>query len=157
MVRDPIATSKSIFEMLCDHAGRFNIAMRCWNGDIWGPADAAATIVLRHPGSLRSALLARSDLTAGEAYVFDDIDIEGDIIAALEFVAGLGDLRSDHRGALRLLGKIRTLPSDNRRSTGTRPTRSGRLHSKKRDAASIGSHYNAGNEFFQHFLDPKMV
>jgi len=131
--------------------------MRAWTGETWGPSDPTATIVLQHPGALRSALLARSDLTAGEAYVFDDIDIEGDILAALEFVASLGDLRSDHLGALRLLRLIRQLPADNKRSRQTRPPRKGRLHSKERDSISISTHYDTGNDFFQLFLDPMMV
>jgi hypothetical protein len=37
-------------------------------------------------------LIPTNELSAGEAYVFDDIDIEGDIFSVLEFAAGLQDL-----------------------------------------------------------------
>jgi len=155
---DALTTSKLVYEKLVSMADGHIVAMRAWNGEVWGPSNAPATIVLNHPGALRALLLPPSDLTGGEAYIFNDVDIEGDIGEALRFAA---DLQSNHvgrLGSLRLLRQLRKLPADNRRSAHGRPKKEGRrLHSKKRDKTSVTAHYNTGNDFFRLFLDPAMV
>ncbi len=154
---DALATSKAIFDELTRHAGGPRIAVRAWTGETWGPGDAPATIVLQHPGALRALLLPPNDLTAGEAYIFNDIDIEGDILAALEFATRLETMRNHRFRVLNLMRKLRTLPVANRRREHVRPTKKGRLHTKRRDERSVNAHYNTGNQFFQLFLDPLMV
>ncbi|HEX2153779.1 MAG TPA: cyclopropane-fatty-acyl-phospholipid synthase family protein [Acidimicrobiia bacterium] len=129
--------------------------VRAWNGLEWGPSDASATLVLRHPGSLRALLWPPSDLTAGEAYVFDDVDIEGDIVSVMRFGAGL--LEAGWLTRLRLLRLIRHLPRDHRRHETERPRFAGRLHSIRRDRAAVSHHYDTGNDFFALFLDPNLV
>jgi cyclopropane-fatty-acyl-phospholipid synthase len=131
-------------------------AVRTWTGETWGPEDAAATLVLMHESALRVMFLPPSDLVAGEAYIFGDIDIEGDIFAALTFGAGLDDARRHPVKALKLMRRLRKLP-ETPGHEDRRPARGGRVHSKSRDADSVRYHYDTGNEFFASFLDPRMV
>ena len=131
-------------------------AVRTWTGETWGPDDAAATLVLNHPSAFRVMLMPPSDLVAGEAYVFGDVDIEGDIFSALAFAAGLDQARRHPVKALKLMRKLRKLP-DAPGHSDQRPARSGRLHSKERDEGAVRHHYEAGNVFFASFLDPAMV
>ncbi len=152
----PLEISKQVYEYLVDVAGDPVPAMRAWNGTTWGDPHAPATIVLQHPGSLRAMLLPPSDLTAGEAYVFDDVDLEGDILFVLDFARRLEPLARQRRKALRVLRLIRQLPTEHRRPE-RRPTLRGRVHSKRRDKAAVSAHYDTGNDFFQTFLDPLMV
>jgi len=154
---DALATSKAIFDELAGYAGEPHIAMRTWTGETWGPTDAPATIVLQHPGALRALFVQPRDLEAGEAYIFNDVDIEGDILAALDFADRLQAIRDHQLRAVNLMRKLRTLPASNRRSENVRPSTRGRLHAKRRDARSVTAHYNTGNDFFQLFLDPLMV
>src|SRR5207253_788086 len=50
------------------------------DGSTWGRADQPRlTLVLEHPGALRAMFLNPSELTLGEAYIYNDFDIEGDI------------------------------------------------------------------------------
>ena len=154
---DPLAVSRSVFEKLAAIAGEPAVAVRAWNGEVWGPRDASATLVLNHPGALRALLLPASDLAAGEAYIYDDVDIEGSILEAMRFGGRLQSMRRRRLASLRLVRQLRNLPADNRRSTHTRPEKRGRLHSKGRDEASVTAHYNTGNDFFRLFLDPAMV
>jgi len=156
-VAEALSTSEKIFRTLLAHAGSDEVAMRSWTGDLWGSADAPAVISLKHPGSLRALLLPPNDLVAGEAYIYDDIDIEGDILAAVSFGEKLQSLRSDRKVLLRLVPRLLTLPRENRRSARQRPVSRGRLHSKTRDSVAVTAHYNTGNEFFSTFLDPLMV
>ena len=154
---DALAISRSVYGRLVAMAGEPVVAMRAWNGEVWGPSDAPATVVLNHPGALRALLLPFADLTAGEAYMYDDVDIEGSILAAVRFASPLQSMPRRRLGSLGLIRQLRKLPAENRRSTHTRPERRGRLHSKNRDQAAVTAHYDTGNDFFGQFLDPAMV
>ena len=154
---DALAMSRSVYKRLAAMAGEPAVAMRAWNGEVWGPEDARATIMLNHPGALRALLLPASELTVGEAYIYDDVDIEGSIHEVVEFVARLRSTRGRRLASLRLFQHLRKLPAENRRSMYARPEKKGRLHSKKRDKASVTAHYDTGNDFFRQFLDPGMV
>ena len=151
-----LATSKDIYERLVAAAGGPAPSMEAWNGDVWGPADARSTIVLRHEGSLRALLLPPNDLTAGEAYIHDDVDLRGDLYEILDFARRLEAIGRSLT-ALRLLRKLRTLPAESRRSEHERPEYRGRLHSKLRDRQAVRSHYDTGNDFFRLFLDEQLV
>ncbi len=130
--------------------------MRAWTGDVWGPADARSTIVLQHEGALRALLLPPSDLTAGEAYIHDDVDLQGDIFEILDFARSAESIGRSLK-AVRLLRKLRTLPDTSRRGEHPRPRYRGRLHSKLRDRETVRSHYDTGNDFFRLFLDENLV
>ena len=154
---DASEVSRRALDLLAKLAGQPVPCVRSWNGEEWGPSDAAATIVLEHPGALRSMLLPPNDLSAGEAYVFGDVDFQGDIFSVLDFGARLGEAK---RGALakgRLLWLLRQLPEEIRRDESNRPGISGKLHSAGRDKEAVTHHYDTGNDFFAQFLDPAMV
>jgi len=153
---DPLELSHDIYSTLVRFAGPPAPAMRAWDGTTWGPADASATIVLRHPGALRSLLLPPTDLTAGEAYINDDVDLEGDIFAGLEFAARLESLSRRRLMAVRLLRNLRRLPEPEPRAE-ERPVIRGRLHGQRRDRRAVTHHYDTGNDFFRQFLDPDLV
>ena len=59
------------------------VAFHCYDGSTVGPPDAAATIVLRSPDALRRIVTAPGELGFARAYVTGDLDVEGDIFAAL--------------------------------------------------------------------------
>lgn len=155
---DHVATTLEIYDTLTGLSTASPPALRLWNGDRYGPADAPSTLVLRHPGGMRALVLPATDLTAGEAYVYDDLDIEGDIVHALTFAAGLDGLSPVSRPALRVAAAAMRLPSDlNRRHAALRPSIRGRLHGLRRDRAAVTHHYDTGNDFFATFLGETMV
>ena len=149
-----IAVSHRIYDLLTAATTVNPPSMRSWTGETWGPPDAAATIVLRHPAALRAALLPATDLSAGEAYIYDDIDIEGDLFSLLRWAAALDVREPGPVPVLQLLRLLRRLPKPPRRA---RPRARGRLHSLRRDRASVRHHYDTGNDFFAGFLDPALV
>ncbi len=102
-------------------------------------------------------LLPPNDLSAGEAYVFDDVDFEGDVFAIVNFGARLAEAGTSLLTKLRLLRLLRQLPATAQRNPATRPRFSGLRHSKNRDKEAVSHHYDTGNEFFELFLDPQMV
>jgi len=57
---------------------------RLWNGKEWDPPglkEAKATVVINNPGIMAHVLAFPTELRMGEAYIYGDIDIEGDIYA----------------------------------------------------------------------------
>src|SRR5258708_23890126 len=69
-----------------------SFAVRLWEGTTWQAEPLSGepprfTLVLQHPGALRKMFLPPSELNLGEAYIYNDFDIEGDI----EAVFPLGD------------------------------------------------------------------
>jgi cyclopropane-fatty-acyl-phospholipid synthase len=131
--------------------------MRAWTGEEWGPDDAAATIVLNSPGALRAMLLPPSDLSASEAYIYGDVDFEGDIYALLRFGASIAESRRGPLIMTRLLRLLRQLPDDVNRADAEPPRFRGVLHSRRRDRAAVTHHYDTGNDFFSLFLGDHMA
>ncbi len=154
---DPVKElNHEIYDLLVDLSTVPAPALRTWDGDTWGQPEASATLVLNHPSALRVMLMPPSDLVAGEAYAFNDIDIEGDIYGALNFAADLQKARRHPVKAMKLMRRLRRLPEAPGHAE-KRPVGGGRLHSKSRDSEAVRAHYDTGNEFFGTFLDPQMV
>ncbi len=154
---DAVEISRRASALLTQISGGPAPRIRAWTGEEWGPADAGATIVLNRPGALRSMLLPPNDLSAAEAYIYGDVDFEGDLYSLLRFGAGLSDGKGGPLAKMRLLRMLRQLPEDAHRTGAIQPHFTGRLHSKRRDLAVVTHHYDTGNDFFSLFLDPQMV
>ncbi|MBV8303776.1 MAG: class I SAM-dependent methyltransferase, partial [Acidimicrobiia bacterium] len=132
-------------------------AFEAYDGSRCGPVDAPATLVLRSPAALQRILTAPGELGFGRAYVAGDLEVHGDIWAALSLRDRLPDVHLEPRqwrAVLRLVGAagLRRPPPP------PEETRlHGRLHTKSRDAAAIAHHYDISNEFYALFLGPTMT
>jgi cyclopropane-fatty-acyl-phospholipid synthase len=139
------------------------IAVRAYDRSRLGPADAPATMVVRSPAVFRRLITAPGELGLGRAYVAGELDVDGDLYAAL---AALRDRIPDLRAfgprqwaeLLRLAGSsvLRDglgplpVPHEEARLRGVR-------HSKQRDAAAIAHHYDVSNAFYAIVLGPSMT
>ncbi len=134
------------------------IAIRLYDGGRLGPPEAPATIVVRSPEAIRRIVTAPGELGLGRAYVAGDLDVEGDVFAALAALRErLPAARIDVRGLLALArlagtGGVRRLPPPPEEAR-----LSGRRHSRERDAAAISHHYDVSNRFFELVLGPSMT
>jgi cyclopropane-fatty-acyl-phospholipid synthase len=119
-----------------------------------GPART--TIVIRHPGVIRSLLTRTSDLAAGESLVSGAIDVLGDAETALAAFDEIAHVRGPAEWAAILAAAARLpaapAPQSQERSRGRARLR-GRLHSIDRDRAAIAYHYDVSNEFYALWLD----
>jgi len=154
---DALELTRRAYDLLVDIGGDPAPRMRAWTGDEWGPDDAPATIVLKHAGALRTMLSASNDLSAAEAYIYGDVDFEGDLYFLLRFGASLSEDKRRPLKTMRLFRLLRQLPDRAGREEIDRPQISGLLHSRRRDRAAVIHHYDTGNEFFTQFLDPQLV
>lgn len=150
-------------ELLSGYGPR-DFAVRAWDGTVWEPdagQPARFTLVLQHPGAIRKMFWPPRPYTLGEAYIYDDIDLEGDIHA---FFGGLASYlyelrrRRSFGQRLRWLKRLLALPRGERPRTGRVAARlSGALHSPERDRQAVSYHYDVGNDFYQLWLDRRMV
>ncbi len=143
-----------------------SFGVRYWDGTGEWPAEMPRfSLDIRRPSALRRMLVPPSELSIVEAYLYGDIDIDGDIEAA----ATLGDIAvariGSVGGAVQLLRDALALPPDDDGRSGEtvgahvarRLLRFGREHSSRRDAAAVRFHYDVGNEFYALWLDRRMV
>ncbi|MHB0857748.1 MAG: class I SAM-dependent methyltransferase [Anaerolineae bacterium] len=140
--------------------GMQGMGVRLWDGALWPDTQSRrVTLVLEHAGALRAMLLPASEVGLGEAYVYGDIDIEGEIEAVFSAIEKL--LCKPPRGSakLRLGRKLLTLPEPPRRERARRgPAKlSGRTHSLRRDRQAISYHYDVSNDFYALWQDSHMV
>ncbi len=138
-----------------------DVAVRLWDDTLWpeDPPDSPAfTLVLNHPGALRQMFLPPSELQLGEAYIYGDFDVEGDLIAAFPLAGYIEGLDLGLGDRLGLAWKLRSLPNT-RAPRGGRQAASvtGAEHSQKRDRQAISYHYNVSNDFYALWLDRSMV
>ncbi len=147
------------------------VRIRAWDGSVAGPPDAPV-LVVRHRRALRRLLWRPGELGLARAWVAGELDVEGDLYALLERIAGFlweHDGDSETRGMLALArdrdvrAAARELvalagpwpappppPEEVRRRTGLR-------HTLRRDRVAVSHHYDVGNDFYELVLGPSMV
>jgi cyclopropane-fatty-acyl-phospholipid synthase len=132
------------------------VAVRAYDGSRAGPADAVATVVVRRPEAISRFLTAPGQLGAARAYVAGDVDVEGDLLAAVRAVASAPPrptrgvlVELARHGGPRVLRPIAP-PAEEANLTG-------RLHSKARDRAAIAHHYDVSNDFYRLLLGPSLT
>jgi cyclopropane-fatty-acyl-phospholipid synthase len=141
------------------------IRIRCWDGSAVGEPTAKVQLVIRNRRALRRIVWAPSELGFARAYVSGDIDVDGDLIGALEELDRLADpergpgvtidnttKRAIARAAIRL-GAIGLPPAPPPEEAKLR----GRRHSQTRDASAISHHYDVGNDFYRLVLGASMT
>lgn len=138
-----------------------DFAVRLWDGTIWpeGVAESPGfTLVLNHAGALRQMFLPPSELNLGEAYIYGDFDVEGDLVAAFPLAAYFEEMDLGLGDKLGLAWKLRSLPNTSAPREGRQAAAvNGDRHSRHRDRQAISYHYDVSNDFYALWLDRQMV
>ena len=153
---DPAEVVRSLHARLADHG--IDLPVRLWDGSTLGADDAAFRLVLRTPWTLRE-LLPVSQLSAAEAFLAGDVDVEGSLIEALRALGSLGATGvTSELPRMALARDLWSLPPPPRRNGHDGRARlRGRRHDPARDAAAIRHHYDVGNDFYRLLLDDDLV
>jgi cyclopropane-fatty-acyl-phospholipid synthase len=146
------------------------LALRLWSGEMLrvgsGAGDARDldfTLAFRRPEAVTLAVLGRDPLRFAESYFRGDIDIEGDLFAALRV--------KDHLDALHLSGgekvqalfsalQLRRLNRAHEQDVESSAPSHGlrvKAHSKLENRDAIHFHYDVSNDFYALWLDRAMV
>jgi cyclopropane-fatty-acyl-phospholipid synthase len=136
-----------------------DIAVRAFDGSRAGPSDPAATFDFRSPTAFTRLLGAPGELGFGRAIVAGDLEIEGDLLAALELRHRLNAMRGSRELVAALFRLVRSSGAPLRRlpPPPEEVRMRGRVHSKRRDKDAVSHHYDVGNEFYRLFLGPTMT
>ena len=138
---DRPCSSKSALARFAQHlmtTAPVPMRLQLWTGLAYdlGPTPAV-TVKVKEPSAVR-ALVAADFSDLGEAFIREQIDVEGPILEAMRAADALvHGARPRARTWTRL-----------RRAVG---------HSRKQDAKAIEHHYDVSNEFYALWLDPRMV
>ncbi|WP_406139326.1 class I SAM-dependent methyltransferase [Streptomyces sp. NBC_01089] len=147
------------------------VRIRAWDGSESGP-PGTPVLVIRHRRALRRLLWKPGELGLARAWVAGEIDVDGDLYAALDLLAGLiwerddpaelkkarlplfdPKLRAAARGLLDIGGLLPPPPPPAEEIRRRR----GPVHTKRRDQQAISHHYDVGNDFYELVLGPSMV
>ena len=155
-----LALSRRIARVLLGPPQERAIRVEYWDGSSDPPPNAASCLRLAWPGAFRRMLLPPTNRSVGEAYVRGDIDLVGDVEAAVR--SGWTRLESlkRPRERARLFALLMRLPARPRRGGHVSPARTkprvGSHRAARGDAGAVRFHYDVGNEFFRLFLDERM-
>jgi cyclopropane-fatty-acyl-phospholipid synthase len=130
--------------------------IRLWNGLTLPSAGRSPfTLVLRHPATLRRMFSPPIERSLGEAFIYGDYDLEGDLSAAFTLFHVIFERPRSLRNVLDIAHDLLTLPREGpARPIGRGRARlSGVKHSLARDRAAIQYHYDVGNAFYALWLD----
>ncbi|MFO0841583.1 MAG: cyclopropane-fatty-acyl-phospholipid synthase family protein [Gemmataceae bacterium] len=161
MVTSTTAASLRFLSSLLEDYPARDIAVRAWDGQVWQPAaPPSLTIVLRHPAAARRMFSPPKMLTLCEAYLYGDIDLEGDVetfwsLVEHLFVSGAAKGRLTRKAVERGLAGV---PEGGPERAGRQaPKMAGEFSSLARDREAIASHYDVSNDFYALWLDKRMV
>lgn len=144
-------------DVLRDYHPR-DVAVHLWDGTVWEAETAPARwqLLIRHPAALREMFLHPTMLSLGRAFTSGMLDIQGPMKPALEMGEYLLAQRLTPWRKLRLASKLLRLPGNNT-GDGQAARLTGAPLSKERARQAIAFHYDLPTEFFQLWLDDKMV
>lgn len=147
-------------ELLKDYHPR-DFAVRLWDTSSIEPESgqtARFTLVINSPGALRRMFWSPSEISLGEAYIYGDIDLEGNcesVFSLAEYLLG-NPIKFARKS--RLATKLLKLPSEKKPREGRQEAKlSGSRHSIDRDRKAVTYHYDVSNDFFASYLDKNMV
>jgi len=149
-----------VLEILLTGDVRQQVGVRMWDGTYWpDETPRPATLVLKHPGALRAMFMPGTEVGLGEAYLYDDFDIEGNVESVFVLADALSRATLDWHRKLHVGSDLTRLPAGERRGPARRgPVRlSGRKHSVERDRQAVTYHYDVSNDFYALWLDKRMV
>jgi cyclopropane-fatty-acyl-phospholipid synthase len=148
--------SLAILQTLFGQRYARDFAIELWDGTrVEASGTPLFTLRINEPFALRAAFAPPLDLGPGRAFVEKWIDLDGDIEAAIQIMEGA--MAVFPRLALpKMIAQLLLLPkAPAARAEGVQLQ--GKRHSKKRDAAAIGFHYDQPIAFYRSFLDSSMV
>lgn len=140
-------------------------AVRLWNDSKYElVADPDCTLVVRNPRLLRRLVLEGSPLALADGYFRGELEVEGDLYAALTLKNDLQVLSLTWRDKLRLAIDALRLPAGaagafkpNESFASRVARRFSHRHSRTSDRQAIAFHYDVSNEFYGLWLDEERV
>ena len=140
-------SAKVLEELFQGYAGP-NFAVQLWDHSDWRFSERespACTIVFKTPTALRSMILNPNEVTLGEAFIHDDLDVAGDLFSVFDVVEHVLNRPAElHHGFLENISRTSFRLRQWLKEAGS--------HTLQRDRASIAYHYDQPVEFYRLWL-----
>jgi len=127
----------------------FAIRFPMWTWHSAASGQKVFSLIVRNP-EVFDRLLRPSETALGEAFISNELDVEGDIFSVFEMAEWL--LRSSPNLENRIAAELQR-----ECFTALSLLRRGRKHSRRRDADSISFHYDLPVEFYEPWLGRTLV
>lgn len=125
-----------------------HFAVRLWDGFSWRFSDReipACTLVFKNPASLQSLIVNPNEITLSEAFIYNDVDVEGDLFSAFDLVEHILSRPVElQRSFLQKISKASF--------RAKQWLREARRHTRQRDRAAIAYHYDQPVDFYRLWL-----
>jgi cyclopropane-fatty-acyl-phospholipid synthase len=135
-----------------------------YDGSRAGEPGSAVKMTVRSPVAVAYLAQAPGALGLARAYVSGHLDLDGDMYEALARMTKAQNIGMTLAEKLRLLQAlggpkllVNRLPPPPQEVRVKSRWRTGRLHSKDRDASAISHHYDVSNQFYEWVLGPTMA
>ncbi|MGB6191600.1 MAG: cyclopropane-fatty-acyl-phospholipid synthase family protein [Terracidiphilus sp.] len=128
-------------------------SIRLWDGWQWSShqhESPVCTIVVNSPDALASLVADPNELTLGEAFIHEEVDVEGDLFSVFQIAEHLFD--RPHTVTQQLLEKWAGTAFE-----FSQRLRHGAENSERRDRASIAYHYDLPVAFYRPWLGNTLV
>jgi cyclopropane-fatty-acyl-phospholipid synthase len=142
-------------ELFGEHLGR-DVGVRLWDGTEIPPESPGFVFQVNAPFALRAALTPPFDVNPGKAFVEGWLDVAGNLELAIDFLER-SVTRLSKVALLKVLAHLARLPAPPRAAEAGIARLRGRRHTKARDAAAIGFHYDQSVAFYRTFLGRDLV
>lgn len=154
------ARLRELLRQLLHSCGSPGISVRLWDGSEVSHdsrCGGGCVIALRHPRALLDLLWRPSSLSAGEAYVRGDLDVEGDLETAIREAERMQQSHLTWPARLQLvpplLSALRAIKREDRRGHLEGAQLVGPPASRSRSRHAIAYHYDLPVEFWETWLD----
>ena len=158
-----VASRVDGLKVLAGALGQLPVTVRFWDDSAVVARDDpdAPVVLVRDERAIAHFLREPNQLGLGRAWVSGALDVDGDLERVLDLRRRVSDLSLGRFGRARLAAAAL-------RVAGPRAVRrppipqceaapAGRLHSLRRDRASVTHHYDVSNRFYELLLGPSLV
>ena len=126
-----LVSAELLETLLADYPTR-DFQLRLWDGTTWGmEKQPRFTLVLKHPEALRAMFSRPANSELGEAYIYDDFNIEGNIEAVFDLADYLLGQGCSLPEGFDLRERLQKLSANDQPRAGPHPIKLwGSVHSK---------------------------
>ena len=163
--RQPIRHDKAaekasaiLHELLRGYPAR-DFAIELWDGRRFDPVPGNFCRFawhIKNPSAIQALFCSDRQVVLGEAYVYGDFDITGDLLAVFPVADYVMGKQFSAAQKLRMIVSANGL-GFTVHDKSERAKLRGTLHSKSRDRQAVSFHYDVSNDFYRLWLDHRMV
>ena len=156
------AAARSLLETVLERYGPRDFAVELWDGEQW-PAQNSGTarfkLLLRSPSAVRGLFSRADSLSFGEAFVYNQVDIQGSLLDIFAPADRLMTIPWSFAEKCRLLPKLWSIPVPSYARTGLFAGfgAAGSQGSAARTRAAVNYHYDHPVEFWRLWLDDSLA